>query len=565
MVRSTRLAVAIVVMAGAAAGCTEMPSSGPVIAGDPVAEAERPPPVRFVATEPSPDAEPAEIVDGFIEAMAPYAAGYETAKMFLTPDAAGTWDPSASVTVHRGAKPAIEVVDDDTVRMTMTVTSVVGPDGGLVASPPTDIRQIDLTLQQVDGQWRIADPPDGIIISEFFFVREFEPHNLYFFDAAYGVLVADPIYIPRYGHTATLLTQALLRGPTAWLAPAVRTAFPEGTELAVRSVPVEGGVAAVDLTDQAQGARPDEREYMAAQLAWTLGGIPGVTEIEITADGIPLAPGGEPVTPVDSYSAYDPAVISSDASLFGVTETGVVRFGSDDAAGPVAGPLGEMPDVGELAVNTGGNRAVVIDDTGTELRVATFGEDQAVEAIVPGGRLASPSWDRAGVIWAVDQASTGSPVIAMRSNGEQVPVRAPALTGHSVSRLAVSPDGTRIALVVDGRARVGVVIRDPDSSSIQIDRLRPIGPDETALDVAWSDPVSVAVLVEHDDGEREPYVADLSGSVEWPRGPVAAAAALAAAPGHRLTVGTGEGLLYAQQSSRGWVEFGTAFAPAYPG
>jgi hypothetical protein len=304
---------------------------------------------------------------------------------------------------------------------------------------------------------------------------------------------------------------------------------------------------------------------MAAQLAWTLGGIPGVSEVEITAGGIPLSPGGEPVTPVDSYSAYDPAVIPTDASLFGVAETGVVRFGADDTVEPVVGPLGEMADIQEFAVNTGGNRAVAIDDTGTELRVATFGEDQPVEVLVPGGQLASPSWDRSGVIWAVDLTSTRTPVVVLRSNGDRLPIRAPSLVGHSVSRLAVSPDGTRIALVVDGRARVGVVIRDPASSSIQIDRLRPIGPDEPALDVGWSDPVNVAVLVEHEDGEREPYVADLSGSVEAPRGSVAIADTLAAAPGHPLTVGTTDGMLFTQQSSRGWVEFGSAFAPAYPG
>ena len=81
-----RLGFAAVLVIVLAAGCAEIPTSGPVVEGEAVPE-QLPVSVGFVPNPPVAGASETDIVQGFLEAMASYEAGYQTAKEFLTPDA----------------------------------------------------------------------------------------------------------------------------------------------------------------------------------------------------------------------------------------------------------------------------------------------------------------------------------------------------------------------------------------------------------------------------------------------------------------------------------------------
>ncbi|TDC49499.1 hypothetical protein E1212_18170 [Jiangella ureilytica] len=581
------LVAALLAASAVAAGCSEIPTSGPVIdagAVEPLEEQRRF--IEVSEAPPEPGMTPVEIVDGFIEAMASYEPGYETAREFLSEEAARQWDPSAGVTVFYEARPDTQLVGTDTVHVRMTVRGAVGSDGSfreLLDTPDRD-RSSELQLVQEDGEWRIANPADGILIDDFSFDREYQARNVYFFDPRFEVLVPDVVYLPRTANdaTATLLARRVLAGPTDWLAPAVVTAFPEGAELGIDSVPVRDGIATVDLSPEVALAGPEERERMAAQLIWTLGALPEVEAVRVlVSSGAPLAQ-SEPLTPRDpEMSGYDPAVLNPGTPLFAVGDTGVVSV-TDGETAPVAGPLGDLPGISEIAVNQGGHRAVVITGdaaSGTVVQAASFGEEEQLETLFQGIDLSSLAWDRTGLVWAVDHGVPGPGLIVTQPDGQPLEVLLdPELAGRDITRLAVSPDGARVALVVGGLAEVANVIRDVDAGTVRIGDARPVGPAGVAEDVAWSSSspswsaADAVVVLAHtqtagaETSTTQPYLATLSGQEVVPRGlQVEDGERVAGSPGLPTVLQSADGVLYLQRSSNTWIELGPGRHPAYPG
>lgn len=580
----SRAAVTVAVLAAAAvvAGCSEIPTSGPVVdagAVGPQAD-DQSRYIEVIEAPPQPGMTSKEIVDGFIEAMASYQPGYETAREYLTEEAGAEWDPYARVGVYYEPKPDTQQLSDNVVHVKTTPRGEVRADGAFSEGDGQLPREFDLQLDQVDGEWRIANPPPGILVSDFSFEREYQARNIYFFDPGFEVLVPDVVYLPRTANdaTATLLARKVLGGPTEWLGPAVATAFRPDAELAIDAVPVRDGVATVELGAGATLAGPEERERMVAQLAWTLGVLPEVEKVEVLADKLPLI-SGDPMSPQEPpLSSYDPSVLPSGTPLYAIGETGVVSV-SDGELTPVLGPLGEQAEAREVAVNLAANRGVVINADRTAIQAASFGEDEPLETLLTGTSLASPAWDRTGLIWAVDAGAPAPGIVVARPDGQPVAVTAPELTDQHVDHLAVSPDGTRLALVAGGLAMVANIIRDADSdATIRIDQPQPIGPTGLARDVAWSstspswsaaDTVVILLETESNAGETtvEPYYAALSGQETLPRGglPAGDAAHVGAAAGLPVVLESGDGVLYVQRSSNAWTEIGPGRSPAYPG
>src|SRR2546422_55319 len=50
----------------------------------------------------------------------------------------------------------------------------------VVSGPP---RTIKFSLTKVNGQWRITDPPNQLLLSNSEFHRVYQPRNLYYFDS----------------------------------------------------------------------------------------------------------------------------------------------------------------------------------------------------------------------------------------------------------------------------------------------------------------------------------------------------------------------------------------------
>jgi hypothetical protein len=556
-----RFVVAALVVVAATMGCAEIPTSGEVVEGDTVPE-RLPVSVGFEPESPTPGATETGIVQGFLEAMASYQPHYSTAQEFLTPDARATWDPSDAMTIYSDS-PLVEKTARGAVRLTLTVDAVISPEAGYERRSPPRTTEFDLTLDQIDGEWRIANPPAGLLVFEGDFESEFREYNLYYFDPQTESIVPDPVFLPTQGNVPTLLAEALVRGPSAWLAPAVQTAFPKDTTVTL-PVPVEGGRAQVELSAEAADGTPEEqRELMTAQLAWTLDQVEGVQQVVVHADGLPLTDAAATAGPAESFPQFDPDRLGG-GDLYALTEAGVVV---GEQLTPVGGALGELPDLRAVAVDPRADRAAVVDATGRQLLWAPLDSSASVATLATGTDLGSVSWDRSGLVWVVDRGPGGSKIMIAEPGAPAVPVATPAaLEGRDIDDLAVSPDGSRIALVLDGDVYVGIVLRDPEDTGASIEGLRRVQLEERSVTrVTWSGLTELAVLV-HETGKiAQPFRVGLGGSDLSPGGPVPGAVELAAAPSQELAVSTEERILRRQSATLRWDEVGSAFAPAYPG
>ena len=142
-----------------------------------------------------------------------------------------------------------------------------------------------LALQE-DGEWRITEAPDGLILDTSQFSTVFRRASLMYFDPTAQFLVPDVRWFPAI-NAATYVSDALVDGPPApWLAASVVTAFPESVSLRP-SVPVEDGVAEVVLGSSAVELSADTLSRMQAQLTATLRTV-GVSSVAMSAGATPL-------------------------------------------------------------------------------------------------------------------------------------------------------------------------------------------------------------------------------------------------------------------------------------
>lgn len=470
------------------AACANVPTSGPIDVDDEIDVASDPKIAGdFPAPEPGWTQE--EIFEAFFDATSQYQDGYETAQKYLTADAQETWAPTSVIKITDG-RPDVTMVNEKTAELSYELKGTLGPDASYLAAPTGQTEDLTVKLSKLSGEWRISKPPKGLIMSETDFRREFSVFNTYFFDPSFTYLVADPVYLPTNGPTQTLLVRQLLDGPSDWLDSSVVTQFPDGTQLGVSSVPIENNTATVELTTEALAGTPEERGRMAAQLTWTLSQITEITDVLAMAGRVFLL--DEEPSNLSDFRTYDPAALTRDASLFAIGESGVVHVSPEGESNPVGGSIGQMPGVRELAIHPLRSEAIAVAASGTQLLRASLHEPGDPVPIYDGTELSSVSWDATGVVWAIDTQANGSSLVTLTRNGDVVPVTLTGQAGRDVEAIRVSPDGTRLALIIEGKAYVGVIKRGSGTvGAIEVIAVRRIGPEGDALDVAWSDSAKV--------------------------------------------------------------------------
>ncbi len=549
-------------------GCAGVPTSGPVVPGDAIDAEQRQPYVGGEALPPQPGASPEETVAGFLEAMKYYEPDYSTARQFLTPTASGQWDPAEAATIYSTEPVPMEQARGE-VRVNLSVRATLDEGRQLGNRPSGTVEEYVFELERIGNEWRISNPPPGLIIRDVDFDSEFEVYNLYYYAPGSDALVPDPVYIPRQASVATLLAQELLDGPSPWLSLAVETAFPAGTEVAPAAVVEKSGLAEVKLSDTAQEATEVDRRRMVKQLAWTLGQIPGINEVSVSASPVAFGSAAAPAADEDPVESRPP-------HLFGLEAGGVVQFEAGEDTAPVSGPLAEPAGAVELAVNHSMTEAVVVDQARTALKLSRLQEDAEIEIIAAGAQLMSPSIGPLGRVWAVDQRPEGSALIVSETGAVDavtVPV-AGVEEGSRIDGIEVSADGTRIAMVVDGQVATGVVVQDERIDDLRVVGVEPIvinRLEDAVVDVSWHRYDELAVLTgpdEESDVSARAYIVELdTHNASLAGSSITGAESIAATWGdsQELVVGAEERMLRLQRPSLDWVEIAGVYGPAYPG
>ncbi|AUI53494.1 hypothetical protein AC20117_15760 [Arthrobacter crystallopoietes] len=510
VLRSAFRTLAAVLLFGLAlAGCSSIPEMGPVDRIEPPTEGAPVGEYTFNPPGPEPGAGPEQVIEGFLLAGTATQDDYGTAREFMAPKLAGEWRSTERTLVYDGGVKITKAAGEHAYVLNFEVASVIDARGIRVTADPGTTRSVPVELEQVDGQWRISGIPDGTMVSASDFPVLFEAYTAYFFDPTFSYAVPDIRWLASRQGVAASLATLMLEGPAPYLAEAVVSAFPEGTRLAQQAVPVESGVAGVDLTSDAlDGTTFLDRQRMQQQLELTLGPLNTVSSIRMSVGqrdveiGDRAAAGFEP-------AVKDPAVGSRQIAVL----DGELVFYEGSA--PVQDT--QLPKVSQLnprepALAPNGDEAAFLGDGG----LFTIGADGAVRNVVAGAELTGPSIGPFGWVWtASGHGGTVSAVPLDQSGGSAAPVAAQWLAGVEVTDLRISRDGTRALLITqeggEGKVQLAGIVRDGDGAPLRLSEPNELRSPVAADSAVWADETTVAVL---DSGGSEAAVLGLDGSSE---------------------------------------------------
>lgn len=562
----TRLRTLPALAALAALGaCAAIPTSGEIGTGDTVVV--EPGQAIPIANDPGVDAEPEEIVKGFLQASAAgFYDDFTVARRFLTASAANRWDPREAVIVFplQGSGPEITRREDGSVLVSVPVSATVDAQGRYTEAVPGSIEEVVLEVaQDLSGQWRISGLENGVVMASTNFMPVFRATPVYFASTDRSQLVPDLRWFPSEA-IATSAVSALLDGPSPWLRDAVVSGAPEGVALSAAAVTVGADrVATMDLTAEGTVTRSADRNLLQAQVEAMLLRAPGiaVTDVRITVGGLEWETTATLTPERDVSPGPGPYVIWRD------------RLALVDSGAVV--PLADAPALTDLnahspAVSMDGEIRVVLSGSGTLLHLPRDGGAPVPLAVAPG--LVAPSIDRLSWVWTTPRASDGT-VIAVQPGAEPVTVAADWLEGRTVRSLRLARDGSRAAVVSvaadgsDPSVDVAAVVRDDDGTPQLLSAPTQVGATLTdATEVAWVDEVTVAVLgISGSQTLPALHLAQVGGATTA-LSPVDGATAIAAGRGDRaLYLVNADGTLYVRRTGA-WVEAATGVRdPVFPG
>ena len=590
---------AALVLVSSLAGCVTIPTSGPVEQVAPRgADSDVLP--QVTPSGPREGATALQVSRGYVTAMRAFPVSTEVAQEFLTDEAAGAWAPGrrtivySSLTTVQRDRNTVELRTRDAVALSARGTYRPDPGG-------RQERVRSLRLQRTDQGWRIAALPDVLLVSEGFFEQYYRPFDLYFFTATAPALVADRVWLPLGDELATRLVQGLLAGPTRWLRGRAVTALSASADVGV-SVPLRAdGVADVQLGQEAAGLSATQRQLWSAQLVWTLRQVSGLEGVRVLVDGVPLeVPGTEPVQNVTAWAEYDPSGPSSRALLFGLRSGRVVTVESDSVTRLERWWGSRDAGLAEVTVERQLNRVAGTDSARRRLLAGPYGaeSDRDVQTWYrSSGTLTDPQWDRTGQVWVLERGAggTGSNRLVVVDRGRPRVVPAGGLRAAGIRGIAVSPDGARLAALVDrwdgrywGGSRaaagrgpvlvVGAIVRGQDGRTVRrVEQTYAVPVQERLRALAapvWAGPSEVGVLARFAEVPPQPYDLAIDGSTveggvisgEALLGPVEARAlAAAGVTGAATVVGATDGRLYAPDSQLEWAKLARGVvAPRHP-
>ncbi|MGW1619743.1 LpqB family beta-propeller domain-containing protein [Streptomyces sp. NPDC002172] len=537
-------------------GCASMPDSGDLrdVESTPRQDTQ----VRVFAMPPQQDASSTEIVQGFLEALTSDDPNYDTARKYLTKAAAKTWQPESQATVLANG-PSIQTDPrpagrEGTSSITYTLQgSRVATVDAQQAYAPADgpyRRSVHLTRDAKSGQWRIDSLPQGVVMGRSDFQRNYTSVDKYYFasdtsaaETGQPVAVADPVFVRSRVDPTTQLVRSLLKGPTTWLGPVVRSSFPTGTALkrgVSGLVPDDQNRLTVPLNVKASRIGSAKCGEMATQLLFTL------RNLTPTVDSVALqSVNGAHMCDVDEEQAEATAWRAStkrpDYLYFLDGKHRLVRMttaGTSTSTGAVAvpGPFGAgTKPLRSVAVARDERTAAGVSSDGRALYVTSLASDGSLGGAVltshgatEDDRLTAPSWDARGDLWVADRDPAKPQLYVLAQGvGQPVAVQIPELDGR-IKDVRVAADGVRIALVVEKDDKQSLLVgriertKSDDQQEVSVLEPRSATPgSEEVTAMSWAGDSRLVVVGREQGGVQQTRYVQVDGST--PDGPAPAA------------------------------------------
>ncbi len=404
----------------------------------------------------------------------------------------------------------------------------------------TDMR---FELERVNGQWRIASAPAGIILDRATFTAIWSAHQIYFIGPT-GVLIPETRWFQSRAALSTEIVNALLEGPGERVAGVVHSGFPPGTELVTGAVTVVDGVARIELSQEVLEAGEQAAKEMFRQLHQSMRTVTGVNGFEVVVDGVEVREpdAGETQPSVPPAEPSNPAVMIGDQ--FGTVVAG--EFVATERLGDAIVSLGPdavvlSPDESAAAVRNGEGISRV--------------DDEVTRLVDQRGGLLVPSFDPMGYIWTLPAG--GGELRVTGGVDETYTIEAPWLRELTPAAISVSPDGARLAVLVPAEGNRSVVytagiVREANGAPVRTTATvdAQLWASGNPIDIDWVDTLRFATLTE--SGNTSKVTVGGPGLFAAEQGSVAGGDQIASGGSRtQLRVLSGDGDLYMSQGS-GW-------------
>lgn len=506
-----------------AACSAQLPTTDQPRAGLPVQVQAQQDIERFL-NGPQPEATAADIVRGFLRANVGFADEDDVARLFLVEELASQWVPTSNVLVYDGT-PQVTVLDNGReAQVSVEVVGRIDHLGRLTEQPPGTATQ-SFRLTRVGGEWRISDFPEGfgVWLTRPDLDSSFWPTTIHYLSAHGQYFVPEIRWLARGEGRPTAISRAVLGSPPEHLDGAVRTAGGENVRLAAPSVTVDPDtrVATVPLEGPGLVDGSDNAVALVSQLSHALLDLGGISAVDVQAAGRSLTVDGRQ-SPITSSTVlpYTDALRSAEIGLLRVGEqffpVNPTSYNLSNLSEEVAGNL-ELPRLGlswrGVAVTTDLQDFAAVSTDGTSLWRWQAGESSTNAGI--GNELTRPAVDPHGsFLVAGVHRSTGTPRIWLLDRDDvqalAEPLDVPWLRERDrVRSLAVSPDGTRVAMILGDAARerqrlvISGVLRDREGEARGL--TRPLGAAGSLVDVTsarWASPSELFLVGQRGEDSR---------------------------------------------------------------
>jgi WD40 repeat protein len=554
-------------------GCASIPSSSrpQVIAESvPTSSPAEQDDLRYDEIVPRPGEAPEDIVRDFLRASGSFDRNHARARAYLTAGANTSWKDGNGAAILEDAPYLDPRNNGAVVQMTAQQQGSLRDDGSYVPGPapyPYLFR-----LKKVNGNWRIDNPPNGLLIEQATFEAAYHPYEIYFLDSTRTRVVPDIRWYAAASDTLpTLLVTAIERGPSQWLTDGVLSDL-NGVTLQ-NNIEQESDRVKVYLTGLDEQADTLTAGGFA-QLVWTLDQV-GVGGVEVYSDGQLLTPRNAPsrsLQQLSDWRSFDPDGLTV-ASTGYFIRNGAVWTTQDK---PVAGSAGRSSfEALSVGVSMDQRSLAVVRGSSDGKQVLYVGGLGSLHRTVTGASLTTPTWGLGTrEVWTVRD---GRDVLLVPLTGTAVPVGVEKFDqiGH-IRALTLSRDGSRVAIVggPDGQEKlwIGVVTRDSGQARIEKLRELTVG-DNPVTGVSWSDALGLVALTRSGGQDTSVYAVDAAGATD-PRlipttGLPGPPSAIAAGPSLPLLTIAADGLWRTPTAEDTWTKVSEnraeESAPVYPG
>ncbi|SCL19827.1 Sporulation and spore germination [Micromonospora rhizosphaerae] len=496
----------------------QMDGQGPAVESGPYAGAAAQPPTRTASDDPK------QFVLNYLAAAAGERDGaYERVKQFIAPEA------RSRVREKQGSEVTLHVVrlrenPEDTansdgtsdVRVKVQQVGVLRADGTL-APPVLTETQYLFKLRPADTGdpgLLLTTPQNVLLLSEDALQYYYGTHTIYFWNSDQTRLVPDQRYLPVVvpaERRVTEIVRWLAGGPPDWLAPGV-TRLPDSTSLINNATGSDDGRWEINLN--MPGANDKRLTRLATQLAWSLPEFAKQLDLKIgnqsrrTVD-LEQERLTNPAYPTSGspqrFCVYDGAI---HALSFAGEPRGSVPLAAAANKAVVSAALSRAGDgiLAALVVTRADRKQRLVVGHGPQPVSKPKGEGWY-------GSIGRPTWLR-----STDPRQPYGLVVAdgrlYRFDGDGGMSQVSLAVSGTVSAVAASLDGHRIALIVDGALYVAAVSLDGGVVAVgQPRRLVTKLADLSAVDWSGENKLIIAGY----EGRPAIYETGVDGAEESPR------------------------------------------------